>query len=480
MSLDSTHTNINPGVILPGLGNALSSEVSQATVESAMNAVAFSHPFVHIARFLDPDSLSKLSCTSRAWRDFTRNKELWQMLLQRDFGEKAVSKAGGNFKDAYMENFNRLRGFIKELPRGQQLLEDSRIDALRETVLHKAEGVLSLRCLDEYIRGLSKCELDIVFCRSVELWLIPVVISIVESFRFDEINANGPYGLGGAFVLFAENNLIQAMQLIMQHPRFGEIDANGRWGLGAAFEAAAYFGNVIAMKLIMQHPRFGEIDVNEWRGLGHALVMTAWSDCVKARQLIMENYRFAEIAANGVYGLGHALLTAAYIGHVKSMQPIMKHPRFAEIAANGEYGLGDALARAACFGHVEAMQLIMENYRFAEIDANGEYGYALAEAAINGRIESMKLIMEHPRFGEIDANGRWGLGAVLASAARRGLTDAIDLIMDDPRFVEIDKAMVFYAIRQAPISVGLHILKKWPVAYLTGIFVEDYMSSSLT
>ena len=69
MSLDSTHTNINPGAILPSLGNALSSEVSQATVERTMIKVAFSPAFLPIAYFLDPDSLNKLSCTISTKKD---------------------------------------------------------------------------------------------------------------------------------------------------------------------------------------------------------------------------------------------------------------------------------------------------------------------------------------------------------------------------------------------------------------------------
>jgi hypothetical protein len=93
----------------------------------------------------------------------------------------------------------------------------------------------------------------------------------------------------------------------------------------------------------------------------------------------------------------------------------------------------------------------------------------------------MKLILQDPLFSELDANEAWGgLEHAFVIAAQMGRIDVIDIIMDDPGFIEINSAMVISVIKQSSISVGLHILKKWPLAYLTGIFVEDYMSSSLT
>ena len=456
MSLDSTHTSISLG-----LGNALPVEALQETVErdpeSKLTAeVFFSSVFLPMARFLDPDSLSKLSCTNRAWRDFTRSEALWQMLSERDFGKRAVSSAGGSYRDAYIENFFMAREVIKALPRGKQLLDDSGIDDLRGKIPHKLCGLLSLSCLDEYIRGLSKGELGYVFCRSMEIGFIPILRAIIESPRFNEIDANN--GIGYGFLLAAGNGQIDAMTFIKQHPRFDEISVNGLLGLGDAFETAAGNGQIESMQLIMHLPQFEKIGVNRPRVLGFSFLMAAINGRIDVMEFIMHLTWFDERDPNVEKGLGVAFHRAAAADHIEAMQFIMQFRRFGELDVNGQWGLGAAFRRAVEFNSMNAVKLIMQNPRFVEI---------------NGYIDAMKLIMQDPRFTDL-ANEAWGgLGHAFVIAAQMGRIDIIDIIMDDPGFVEINKATVISAIKQSSISVGLHILKKWPVAYLTGMFVKD-------
>jgi len=52
--------------------------------------------------------------------------------------------------------------------------------------------------------------------------------------------------------------------------------------------------------------------------------------------------------------------------------------------------------------------------------------------------------------------------------------------MEDSRFAEINRSTLFAVIREAPLSMKLHILKNLAANYLMSGWIEAYMSSSLT
>jgi len=214
--------------------------------------------------------------------------------------------------------------------------------------------------------------------------------------------------------------------------------------------------------------------------VGFVLDLAAKQGLTPVMKLIMQSPRFNEIAADR--GLGYAFFWAATRGQIAAMKLIMQSPRFSEIQANVERGLGGAFILAAENGHIAAMELIMQSPRFNEIPVNDflGLGYAFILAAENGHIAAMELIMQSPRFNEIPANDFGGLGYAFFRVARAGQIAAIGLIMEDSRFAEINRSTLFAIVRQAPLSMKLHILKNLAANYLMSGWIEAYKSSSLT
>ena len=314
--------------------------------------------------------ISNMSLVCRRWHQLTNYDELWQMLLKRDFGEESIEGVeSGNFKQAYMDNFLRVRKFAMQMPEKEFLL-----DLSRKTLSIRLNGLFSPRALAVYIQiKLSNEQIQQVFCKAAEIGCLPVMRNILESPKSDCLNQND---YENALIGAAINGYRESLRLIMQDRRYQEID----------------------------HALMIE----------HAIWFAASCGQVGAIEFLLENQTIESININGSYGLGAAFIEASSRGQIGVMKVIMKHPKFREINIDGFFSIADALIQAAKNKEVRAMQEIMNSPEYQKIRSNGatrSLGTAFIRAAkvhlfdifkyFRVSREAVSLIINDSRFKEI-------------------------------------------------------------------------------